>query len=259
VVYGAALERRFTGNGIEGSNPSPSATEFYRKFYRAIQRCFAILTIMKITKLGHACLDISQDGSRLIIDAGTDNFTKPLDDYSGISAVVVTHIHADHLDESKIHKIAAQNPSLVIYCTQQVADKLSEDWKVTIPDVGVQYSTGPFSLEFFGGQHAIILDDYPQDQNFGVLVNDTLYYPGDSLTPCPKPHTITATPSVAPWLKLSEAAGFIRQDSATQVFPTHNAIVNQLGGDMINNMLTGPAEQSGKKFIVLTPGESLEV
>ena len=25
VVYGAALERRFTGNGIEGSNPSPSA------------------------------------------------------------------------------------------------------------------------------------------------------------------------------------------------------------------------------------------
>lgn len=25
MVYGAALERRFIGNGIEGSNPSPSA------------------------------------------------------------------------------------------------------------------------------------------------------------------------------------------------------------------------------------------
>ena len=27
VVYGAALERRFAGNCIEGSNPSPSAIE----------------------------------------------------------------------------------------------------------------------------------------------------------------------------------------------------------------------------------------
>jgi hypothetical protein len=29
VVYGAALERRFAGNCIEGSNPSPSAKLCY--------------------------------------------------------------------------------------------------------------------------------------------------------------------------------------------------------------------------------------
>lgn len=213
---------------------------------------------MKITKLGHAGLDISQDGSRLIVDAGTDNFTKPLKDYSGIAAVVVTHVHMDHLDESKIHKIAAQNPSLVIYCTQQVADKLSEEWKITVPEVGMQYKAGPFTLEFFGGQHAIIMDDYPQDQNFGVLVNDTLYYPGDSLTTCPKPHAITAAPSVAPWLKLSEAANFIRQDSAKQIFPTHNGIVNDVGAMIINNMLGGATEAAGKTYTILRPGESLE-
>ena len=214
---------------------------------------------MKITKRGHACLDISQDGGRLIIDAGTDPFTKPLEDYSGISAAVVTHVHGDHLDESKLLKMTEQNPSLVIYCTQQVADKLSEDWKVTVPVVGTQYTAGPFTLEFFGGMHAIIMDDKPQDQNFGVLVNDTLYYPGDSLTPCPKPHTITAAPSVAPWLKLSEAADFIKQDSAKQVFPTHNNIVNETGNNMINQMLGGVAEASGKTFTALEPGASIEV
>lgn len=214
---------------------------------------------MKITKLGHACLDVGQNGSRLIIDAGTDPFTKPLNDYSGIAAAVVTHVHGDHLDESKLLKMVEQNPSLQIYCTQQVTDKLSEDWKITVPVVGTQYTVGPFTLEFFGGMHAIIMDDRPQDQNFGVLVNDTLYYPGDSLTPCDKPHSILAAPSVAPWLKLSEAADFIKHDSAKQVFPTHNNIVNETGNNMLNNMLSGVAEASDKKFTPLEPGDSIDV
>ncbi len=212
---------------------------------------------MKITKLAHACLDISLDGSRLIIDPGM--FTDPLTDYSGIAAVVVTHVHQDHLDESKILKIVQQNPSLIIYCTQQVADKLSEDWKITVPEVGVEYTTGPFKLEFFGGKHAVMLDDKPQDENIGVLVSDTLYYPGDSLTPCPKPHSILAAPSTAPWLKMNEAANFMTQDRAVQVFPTHNAITIPAINQMTSQTLGGVAEANGQKFHDLQPGESIEV
>ncbi len=210
---------------------------------------------MKITKFEHACLNVTNGTSRLVIDPGV--FTTSLDDFTDIDGLVITHVHADHLDEDKVKAIIQQNPDVQIFATQQVADKLA-DASVTIPEIDNQYSVGDITLEFFGGEHAIILAEYPQDQNLGVLVNDKLYYPGDSVTSCPKPHTITAVPSVAPWLKLSEAADFIKQDTASQVFPTHNAIVNETGDTMINNMLSGRAEQSGKKYTVLQPGESIE-
>lgn len=211
---------------------------------------------MKITKYGHACLDIRDDGGRLIVDPGV--WTDQLPDYAGVTAVVITHVHADHLDESKVLKIVEQNPNVPIFCTEQAADKLSEDFNTIVPTIGTEHSAGPFTLEFFGGMHALIMDGMPQDQNFGVLVNGTLYYPGDSLTPCPKPHQVLAVASVAPWLKLSEAADFIRHDTAQIVFPTHNAIVNDIGNNMLNQMLGKVAEQTGKTYQVIKSGESLD-
>lgn len=212
---------------------------------------------MKITKREHACLDITDGSGRLIIDPGS--WTEPLADYSGIDAVVITHFHPDHLDESKILKIAAQNPSLVIFCTQQVADKLSEDMRITVPEVGTEYEAGAYKLEFFGGMHASIRADWPQDQNLGVLVNDALYYPGDSFTPCSKEHTVLAAPSAAPWLKLEESINFIKQDGAKQVFPTHNNILNDNGNELNNRLLGGAAEESDKTYTYLKPGETLTV
>ena len=212
---------------------------------------------MKITKLEHACLDITDTDGRLIIDPGI--YATSLSDFTGITAVVVTHVHADHLDESKILKITEQNPNVPIFCTEQVASKLSENFNITVPNIDAAYKAGSFTLEFFGGQHAIIMDNMPQDQNYGVLVNDALYYPGDSLTPCPKPHKVLALPAMAPWLKLSEAVAFMRQDDAKEVFPSHVQFMSKEGADLHNRLYSGSAEQSDKKYTALAPGESLEV
>lgn len=212
---------------------------------------------MKITKLEHSCLDINSGDGRLIIDPG--QWTKPLEDYTGITAVVVTHVHPDHLDASKILKISEQNPSLVVFCTQQVADKLGDAFRITVPNLETEYTAGVFKLEFFGGMHALISPDRPQDQNFGVLVNDTLYYPGDSLVACPKPHPVLATPAAAPWMKISEAMEFLKTDTAKEVFPMHNAILSEVGTELYNSMLGAVADSQGKTYHPLKPGESLEV
>jgi L-ascorbate metabolism protein UlaG (beta-lactamase superfamily) len=215
---------------------------------------------MKITKLEHACLDISNGNGRLIIDPGA--WTSPLADNSGIDVVVITHVHPDHLDESKLLKIHEQNPSLTIFCNQQVADKLSEDMRVTVPEVGQEYVAGKFRLEFFGGMHAIIMEGYPPagaDHNFGVLIDDTLYYPGDSFTPCPKPHQVVAVPAAGPWMKEAEAVDFLKHDSAEHVFPTHNNILNDNGISLQNMLLGGASESNGKKYTYLKPSETLEV
>jgi L-ascorbate metabolism protein UlaG (beta-lactamase superfamily) len=210
---------------------------------------------MKITKLEHACLDITEGDSRLIVDPGV--YSTSLTSLQGITAVVITHVHQDHLDEQKVAQIIAQNPDVHIFTTEQTAQKLPNG-ATTVPAIGQEYSIGNFKLEFFGGMHAIIMDNFPQDQNYGVLVNDTFYYPGDSLVACPKPHTVTAVPSMAPWLKLNEAAQFLKNDPAKQVFPTHNGFVNEAGNDLINRLLSGVAEQTGKTYQALKPGDSVE-
>ena len=102
-------------------------------------------------------------------------------------------------------------------------------------------------------------DDWPQDQNFGVLVNNKLYYPGDSFTPCPEPHAVLAAPCAGPWLRFADAVNFIKQDSAERVFLTHNNILNQNGHDLNDRMFSGAIEEYGKKFLPLQPGESIEV
>jgi L-ascorbate metabolism protein UlaG (beta-lactamase superfamily) len=213
---------------------------------------------MKLTKLEHACIDISHGSSRLIIDPGV--FAESLTNLSNITALVITHVHQDHFNEDKVKQILDQNPDVQVFSTQQTAEKLAGA-KVTVPEVGKQYTAGDFNFEFFGGQHDYIFDELqiPQDQNYGVLVNDRLYYPGDSFSPCPKPHTVLAVPCNAPWMKLEEARAFMEADGATTVFPTHYAFTNEAGLGLTNNLLSMRAEAAGKTYTFLKPGESLEI
>ena len=49
--------------------------------------------VIELTKHGHACVVLSEDDRRLVIDPGA--FTDPAA-LDGASAVLVTHEHADH-------------------------------------------------------------------------------------------------------------------------------------------------------------------
>lgn len=211
---------------------------------------------MKITKYEHACLDITEGNNRLVIDPG--EFTPSITDFANITAVVITHSHGDHLDHSKIGSIVEQNPDVKIFTTQEVADELKLK-QVTVASTTNKVSVGAFTLEFFGKDHAVIDPKTPIVQNVAVLVNNKLYYPGDSLTICPKPFEVLAVPASAPWLKTGETSPLIEQSDCKIVFPTHNALFSEIGHGASNRWQALFAERSGKQFRYLQPGESLEV
>jgi len=209
---------------------------------------------MKITKYEHACIVVEMDGKRLVIDPGS--FTKSLTDLQNIVGVVITHVHADHFEKDLVASILAANTDAPVISVKEVTDQLKDVATITI-DAGDHKTIGPFSLEFFGGRHAYIHDKVPQNQNVGVLVNETLYYPGDSFSPPDKKAIkVAAVPVSGPWLKFGEAMDFIRAIKPERVFPAHDGFLSE-GGQYFTDRWLGDAE--GIEYYPLKPGESLSI
>lgn len=210
---------------------------------------------MKITKYEHSCLDIEQDGKRLLIDPGV--VTTSIPDYNDIAAVLVTHMHADHLDKEKLLAIHAQNPDSPIYTVQAVADELKDSLPLIIVTAEQVITAGPFQLEFTGGQHAVIHASVPITDNVGVTVNGKLYYPGDSFSVPNIPVDILAIPISAPWLKVAEAMDFITALKPRIAFPVHDALLSDFGRSVSGNWLQRACDSINAEYIVLQPGQSL--
>ncbi len=211
---------------------------------------------MKLTKYEHACLDVTEGDSRLIIDPGI--FTTSLTDFTSVTAVVVTHVHGDHFDKEKVLAIVAANPAVQLFTTGEVTEQLQIP-EARVPKTGQTYTAGAFQLEFYGELHAVISPDVPVAQNIGVLVNDALYYPGDSCADCPKPYKLLAIPFTAPWVKFSDSLELIKSTPATMLIPTHDGLVNQAGQTISDNWFAPACEKLGKTYRHLAPGESIEV
>lgn len=211
---------------------------------------------MRLTKYEHACLVLEQDGQKLIIDPG--QFSNSLTDFDNVVAVVVTHIHPDHCDPEKLQQIVRQNPNTKIFTTPEVTEQLKVA-QAKIASGDEAHQNGPFKLEFFGEMHAVVSPDFPPPHNIGVLINESVYYPGDSFTHSPKPYTVLALPIMAPWLKFSESLKYIKQSPAKIVVPTHNGFINEAGEGVYERWFNPACEKLGKTYKQLKPLESLTI
>jgi L-ascorbate metabolism protein UlaG (beta-lactamase superfamily) len=197
---------------------------------------------MKLQKYEHACFTIELNGEILVVDPGvfSSDFIAP--EY--VVAVVITHIHPDHLDTEHISSIVAKNPNAIIYGPAEVIDALALANKTAVTN-GEVVTVGAFTLEFFGQAHHLIHPTLPLAQNVGVLINDLLYYPGDSFTLPDRTIDTLALPVAAPWLQIGEAIDFLLAVKPRLAFPTHDAIYSDVGKHLVDTMLSGIAEKNG--------------
>ncbi|MFT4052272.1 MAG: MBL fold metallo-hydrolase [Microbacterium sp.] len=210
---------------------------------------------MRITKHEHACLRLELEDRLLVIDPG--NFTLPLEDLHGLVAVVLTHEHPDHWTPEHLARIRSYAPDVPVYAPAGVAAAGAD---VTVVSPGDTVTAGPFSLSFHGGTHNVIHSSVPVIENVGVLVNDQFYYPGDSYAL--PPHTgmgMLAAPIGAPWLKIGEAMDFVLAARPHRAFGTHDMSLSRVGLEMHRARLKWATEQNGGEFVVLDPGDSVEV
>ena len=215
---------------------------------------------MKITKHEHACLELLEGGQRILIDPGV--YTSPMGEVGDVVAVVITHNHDDHCFEAQLASIQATNPAMHVYSTDEVCARLAKSLP-KLPTTAVHhgdfYEVGPFTLEFFGDLHQEIHRSIPLIQNCGVMVNDRLYYPGDSYTQPDRDVELLACPTSAPWLKIGDVMDFVAAVKPKRSFATHNVHLSDFGHDLNNGRVKLVTEQFGGSFEYLLPGDSTEV
>ena len=202
--------------------------------------------MLQLTKYEHACFTVAKDGQLLVIDPGTytTDFIAP----NQVAGVILTHDHPDHYDPELVAAIIDKNPDAMIVAHPSLTDNIEAFQSLSVA-LGDSLSLGPFDLAFFGGQHASIAEGVTPPPNLGVMIDDLLYYPGDSFTP-PEGHTVDtlALPVAAPWLKLSETLDFLQSIQPRTAFPTHDAILSPTGQALVDSMVGHTAKAQGIRY-----------
>jgi L-ascorbate metabolism protein UlaG (beta-lactamase superfamily) len=209
---------------------------------------------MRVTKREHACLILDDEGQQLVIDPG--NQTGPVS-APGLVAIVITHEHADHWDAEHLATLRAANPNVPIYGPAGVA-AAAEDFDITVVAAGERVTAGPFRLRFFGGEHAEIHRSIPLVDNLGVLVNERIYYPGDSYATPDVPVELLAVPAGAPWLKIGEVMDFVTAVAPKMTFAVHDAPLSPMGLNLAHARIQSSVEAVGGEHHRLSPGDAIE-
>lgn len=214
---------------------------------------------MRIIKHEHACLSVHHDdGGTVVIDPGS--FSGRLVDLEDVRAVVVTHEHGDHWTPEHLADLRQRFPDAPILGPAGVAAAVAATEIGDVIDVvtpGDEREIGGFRLAFFGGTHAEIHRSLPRVDNVGVLVDDRLFHPGDSLEPPGVAVELLAAPAGAPWLKIGETMDFVVAVSPKQAIAIHDAVLSEAGLRIAEARITGAIESVGGDYVQLRPGDSL--
>ncbi|RWZ78303.1 MAG: hypothetical protein EOT05_00875 [Candidatus Microsaccharimonas sossegonensis] len=210
---------------------------------------------MKLTNYEHACFAVEKDRKVIVIDPGS--LTTDFVVSHNIVAIIMTHAHSDHLDTDLISEIINKNPHAVIIGTEEVTTKLNIYETRTVHG-GDGFAIEGFDLDFYGNTHARIHKDLPKNQNVGVLIEDRVYFPGDSFTMPGKDVEILALPVAGPWMKAEEAIDFMIAVGARFTFPTHDTILSTSGKTIADNTIGGFSEVAGTDYRRID-GETIEI
>ncbi len=80
---------------------------------------------MKITKIGHCCLLIKENGQTFLTDPGL--FTTGQNDITGINVILITHEYSDHFHVESIKKVLLNNPEAFVVTNTAVGKLLDAE------------------------------------------------------------------------------------------------------------------------------------
>jgi len=178
---------------------------------------------MRITKYVHSCLHISEGSASVLIDPCI--FSQGFETLSGLTAVLITHQHPDHVDPKRLPLLLRGNPGATLYADAGTTRALADEGiTATAVATGEVLDVGT-TVEVFGVDHAVIHRDIPVIPNACYLIGGRLLHPGDSLTVLDRPVEILALPTSAPWMAVKEAIDYFRAVNPGMAIPIHDKVM----------------------------------
>jgi L-ascorbate metabolism protein UlaG (beta-lactamase superfamily) len=213
---------------------------------------------MRLTKFGHSCLLVEEGGDRVLLDPGS--FSDGFERLEGLTAVCVTHQHADHLDTGRMRQVLDRNPGVRVISDEGSAGALGEAGAdVEVVHDGDELTLGGLGLRVAGRDHAVIHPDIPVVPNVGYLVGGRLFHPGDALTEPGEPVEVLAVPAGAPWLLLADAIDYLRRVGPGVAVPVHEQVLSEAGRTIHYRQLEQLGGGEGTRFAVLDDGRPVEL
>ncbi|WP_166352596.1 MBL fold metallo-hydrolase [Phytoactinopolyspora limicola] len=178
---------------------------------------------MRLTKYEHSCVLVEDGHGRVLVDPG--NFSSGFEDLTGLTAVLITHQHPDHVDLDRLPALLEKNPDAQVHADTGTVEALAgAGIDARTVQAGDHLDVG-IGVDVHGEQHAVIHPDLPVVPNVGYLFGGRFFHPGDSFSP-PEPDVeILGMPTAAPWQKLSEAIDYLRAVRPAVAVPIHQAIL----------------------------------
>lgn len=178
---------------------------------------------MKITKYLHSCLLFEKENFKLLIDPGTFSFAEGFieaNEFNDVDAIVITHIHPDHLDKDNLAKIVELSDAKV-YTVKQVSDELN---KTGLKSEPIPTAIGPFQLELIPVKHEGILDN-PLPEMMAMVIDGKVLHPVDSFEDKLLAYTgieLLILPIMAPFTTELIVAAFADKINPKRVLPVHD-------------------------------------
>jgi len=186
---------------------------------------------MTITKYIHSCLVFEQGDFKLLIDPGNytfaDGLVKP-EDFADVSAIIITHIHADHLDIANLKAIIALSGAPV-YTNNQVAAYLEKEGVKSQLFTNGKRNFGGMEFEAMPLTHMPLLDS-PIPEMTGYLINGTILHPVDSLETKLtgfKNIELLILPTMAPFCNELQVTAFADALKPKNILPVHNGYAKE--------------------------------
>lgn len=208
---------------------------------------------MRVTRYGHSCVLVEDGDGRVLLDPGV--FSHRFEQLRGLTGVLITHQHPDHLDVERLQALLEANPDARLHCDEGSTEHVA-GLPHTVVREGDRLDLGT-SVTVHGVQHAVIHEDLPRVPNVGYLVGGRFFTPGDALTVPDADVEVLGLPTDAPWLKLSEAVGLLRAVAPRLAFPVHDAVL----APVATGIWYGHFERlapDGCAFEALQPGDALD-
>jgi L-ascorbate metabolism protein UlaG (beta-lactamase superfamily) len=209
---------------------------------------------MRLTKYEHACVLVEHDDARILIDPGT--YSHGFEGLTGLTGVLITHQHADHVDVDRLRPLLERNPGAAVRADEATAEILAEhDIGAGGVHAGDRFDVGT-EISVHGVHHARLHEDIPVVPNVGYLVGGRFFHPGDSFTVPDVPVDVLGLPTAAPWLKLAESIVYLRTVAPRVAVPIHEAI--HAMPDMVYQHFRNLA-LDGTTVTVIQPGATVEI